>query len=87
LHYANAELVESACIDVSAIASMINEDGLVADPAVRETLRRLVSNLDNRREPNDLGFGSTSRPVRRGSNRPMSHAGASPRQRLAVAGF
>jgi hypothetical protein len=38
---------------------MINEDGLVADPAVREALRRLVSNLDNRREPNDLGFGST----------------------------
>jgi hypothetical protein len=59
LHYANAELVESACIDVSVIASMINEDGLVADPAVREALRRLVSNLDNRREPNDLGFGST----------------------------
>jgi chromate reductase len=41
LHYANAELVESACIDVSVTASMINEDGLVVDPAVREALGRV----------------------------------------------
>ena len=59
LHYANAELVESACIEVSVTASMINEDGLVADPAVRGALGRLVSNLDYRRARNDPALGST----------------------------
>jgi hypothetical protein len=59
LHYANAELVESACIEVSVTASMIDEDGLVADPTVREALGRLVSTLDNHHEPNDPGSGST----------------------------
>jgi NAD(P)H-dependent FMN reductase len=49
LHYANAELVESACIDISVTTAMIDEDGLVGDPAVRDALGRLVSNLDNRR--------------------------------------
>jgi NAD(P)H-dependent FMN reductase len=59
LQYANAELVESACIDVPVTASMISEEGLVADPAVRDALGRLVSNLDNHREPNHPRFGST----------------------------
>jgi chromate reductase len=59
LHYANAELVESACIEVPVTASMIDEDGLVGNPAVRDALSRLVSNLGNGREPMiDLGFRS-----------------------------
>jgi NAD(P)H-dependent FMN reductase len=46
LHYANAELVEGACIDISVTTAMLDRDGLVGDPTVRDALARLVSNLD-----------------------------------------
>jgi NAD(P)H-dependent FMN reductase len=45
LGYINAELVESACIQVPVRRDAIGVDGLIADPALRNTITAAVSAL------------------------------------------
>ncbi len=43
LRYANANIIESACVQSPVSSAMVGEDGLIADPSVR---RQLATALD-----------------------------------------
>jgi chromate reductase, NAD(P)H dehydrogenase (quinone) len=45
LGYASATIVESACIEIPVTTTMIGADGLIADPATRERITRMLTTL------------------------------------------
>ena len=59
LHYASAEVVESACVEVPITGVMIGEDGLIHDRSVHESLVRVVSILTNLPGQTNAGAAST----------------------------
>ena len=50
LGYAHAEVVEQACAHVPVTSAMIDEDGLIADPSVRDRLAAAIEALLSRVE-------------------------------------
>ncbi|HEY5957606.1 MAG TPA: NADPH-dependent FMN reductase [Polyangiaceae bacterium] len=55
LGYANADIIEAACLNVPVPRSAIGEDGLIADPRIRDVIARgLGSLIGSESEPRHL---------------------------------
>ena len=55
LGYAHATIIEAACTQVSVTTAMINDDGLIADAAIREEIAKALSILASFHGSGDKG--------------------------------
>jgi NAD(P)H-dependent FMN reductase len=51
LDYAHAKIVEAACTHISVTSEAIDDDGVIADPALRDAIRSAVAELAAVAEP------------------------------------